>query len=202
MLVGPDDEIVHGPSAGKSRARARQPGGKPIATLSRSWRTPRAGLLAACLLAAGPAVAADPPRLAVFPLELFDSSLQGEVEGANSADQARLAMVDRELRERLEASGRFEVIETAPVAARVEDAGHLRSCNGCEVPLAATLGADLALVGWVQKVSNLILNLNLTIRDVATRELVFAGGVDIRGNTDESWRHGIRYLLKNRLLKQ
>lgn len=162
----------------------------------------RACLLAGWLLAAGPAAAADPPRLALFPLELFDSSLQGEVEGTNPADQARLAMVERELRERLEASGRFAVIETAPVAAKVEVAGHLRSCNGCEVPLAAALGADLALVGWVQKVSNLILNLNLTIRDVATRELVFAGGVDIRGNTDESWRHGIRYLLKNRLLKE
>jgi hypothetical protein len=162
----------------------------------------RAGLLAAALTGAAPALAADPARLAVFPLELFDSSLQGEVEGANPADQARLAMIERELRERLEASGRFALIDTLPVAAKVEEAGLLRSCNGCEVPLAAALGADLALVGWVQKVSNLILNLNLTIREVATRELVFAGGVDIRGNTDESWRHGIRYLLKNRLLKE
>jgi hypothetical protein len=134
-------------------------------------------------------------------LELFDSSLQGEVEGANAADQARLALVEQELHDKLEASGRFALVDTAAGAAKVDQAGHLRSCNGCEVPIAAGLGADLALVGWVQKVSNLILNLNLTIRDVATRELVFAGGVDIRGNTDESWLHGIRYLLKNRLLK-
>lgn len=111
-------------------------------------------------------------------------------------------MVDQELRERLEASGRFEVVETAPVAAKVDQAGHLRSCNGCEVPLAATLGADLALVGWVQKVSNLILNLNVVIRDTSTREQVFASSVDIRGNTDESWRHGMRYLLDNRLLRE
>jgi hypothetical protein len=54
----------------------------------------------------------------------------------------------------------------------------------------------------VQKVSNLILNINVTIRDVATRALVFAGSVDIRGNTDDSWRHGIRYLLENRLLAE
>ena len=26
-----------------------------------------------------------------------------------------------------------------------------------------------------------------------------AAGTDIRGNTDESWEHGIRYLIKNRL---
>jgi hypothetical protein len=158
--------------------------------------------LAASLAAAGPRAAAAPPRLAVFPLELYDTSLEGEARGAGPAEQARLALVERELRQRLEASRRFALVDTAPAAARIDDAGRLRSCHGCEVPIAAGLGADLALVGWVQKVSNLILNINLTVRDVATRELVFAGGVDIRGNTDESWRHGIRYLLKNRLLKE
>jgi hypothetical protein len=165
------------------------------------WR-PLFLALAASLAAAGPCLAAAPPRLAVFPIELYDTSLEGEARGANPADQARLAMVERELRQSLEASPRFAVVDTAPAAAKIERAGRLRSCRGCEVPIAAELGADLALTGWVQKVSNLILNINLAIRDVATRELVFAGGVDIRGNTDESWRHGIRYLLENRLLKE
>ena len=158
-------------------------------------------MLAAGLVAAA-AGAAEPERLAVFDLELFDSSLQREVEGADPAERARLALIDEELRSKLAASGRYELVDTAPAADAVARAGYWRDCKGCEAPIAAGLGADLALVGWVQKVSNLILNLNLTIRDAATRELVFAGGVDIRGNTDESWRHGIRYLLKNRLLTE
>ena len=54
----------------------------------------------------------------------------------------------------------------------------------------------------MHKVSNLILSVNVVIRDVSTRERVFASSVDIRGNTDESWLHGIRYILNNRLLKQ
>ena len=78
----------------------------------------------------------------------------------------------------------------------------LWSCNGCELGIARRLDAELALVGWVQKVSNLILNFNVVIRDTTTREQVFATSVDIRGNTDESWRHGIRYLLKNQLLEE
>ena len=49
----------------------------------------------------------------------------------------------------------------------------------------------------MQKVSNLILNINLQLRDVATGKLVQAASTDIRGNTDESWEHGIRYLIKN-----
>jgi Protein of unknown function (DUF2380) len=153
------------------------------------------------LLASSWAGAAAPARIAVFDFELWDSSLEGEVQGAAPADQARLALIEQELRAALLASGRYEVVDTAPAAAEIAQAGYWRSCNGCEVAIADRLGADLALVGWVQKVSNLILNINVTIRAVPGSELVFAGGVDIRGNTDESWQHGIRYLLKNRLLK-
>ena len=151
--------------------------------------------------AADPA-ADDPARLALFDFELVDTSLQGEVEGVDPADEARLRMIEAELRDRLAASGRFELVDTAPAAEQIDAAGWLWSCNGCEVGIARRLDADLALVGWVQKVSNLILNLNVVIRDAATREQVFASSVDIRGNTDESWQHGIRYLLENRLLKE
>ena len=154
------------------------------------------------LLAASMASAAEPARLAVFDLELVDSSLQGEMAGVDPADEARLRMIQEELRARLQESGRFQLVDTAPVADQVEAAGDLWSCNGCEVAIARRLDADLALVGWVQKVSNLILNVNVVIRDTSTREQVFASSVDIRGNTDESWRHGIRYLLDNRLLKE
>jgi hypothetical protein len=153
-------------------------------------------------LAVAVASAAAPPRIAVFDFELIDTSLQGEVQGIDPADQARLRMIETELRQRLEESGRFQLVDTAPVAAQIDAAGVLWSCNGCEVGIAKRLDAELALVGWVQKVSNLMLNVNVVIRDTATREQVFAGSVDIRGNTDESWRHGIRYLLKNRLLKE
>jgi hypothetical protein len=162
-------------------------------------------LIAAVLhqaLGASMASAADPPRLAVFDFELIDSSLQGEMEGIDPADQARLRMIQAELRRRLEESGRFELVDTAPAAAQIDSAGYLWSCNGCELAIARRLDADLALVGWVQKVSNLILNLNVVMRDTGTREQVFASSVDIRGNTDEGWQHGIGYLLENRLLKE
>jgi hypothetical protein len=48
-------------------------------------------------------------------------------------------------------------------------------------------------MGTVQKVSNLILNINVYMEDVQT------GSVDIRGNTDESWRHGLDYMLRHYL---
>ncbi len=162
-----------------------------------------AGLLLAAGLASGRAGAAEPPRLALFPLELIDSSLQpGERQDADSADRARLAMIEDELRAALRDSGRYQLVDTAPAAAAIERAGYLWSCHGCELGIARKLDADLALVGWVQKVSNLILNLNVVVRNSATSAPVLAGSVDIRGDTDESWRHGMRYLIRHRLLPE
>jgi hypothetical protein len=60
------------------------------------------------------------------------------------------------------------------------------------------------LVAWgtVQKVSNLILNINLYTEDVRREKLIFGKSVDIRGNTDESWRRGLDYMLRNYLLRE
>ena len=62
---------------------------------------------------------------------------------------------------------------------------------------AKALGADVIVIGWVQKVSNLILNINLQVKDVRTGEMLYAKSVDLRSNTDDSWLRGIRHLLTN-----
>jgi hypothetical protein len=51
-------------------------------------------------------------------------------------------------------------------------------------------------------VSNLILNINLYTEDVRREKLIFGKSVDIRGNTDESWRRGLDYMLRNYLLRE
>lgn len=52
----------------------------------------------------------------------------------------------------------------------------------------------------MQKVSNLILNMNVYMADVATSKMTFVRSVDIRGNTDASWSIGINWLVKNYML--
>jgi hypothetical protein len=42
------------------------------------------------------------------------------------------------------------------------------------------VGADLAAWGTVQKVSNLILNINVYMEDAHAKEMVFVKSVDIR----------------------
>ena len=66
--------------------------------------------------------------------------------------------------------------------------------------MAKRLGAELAITGTVQKVSNLILNMNIYVRDVSSGATVTAMSADMRGNTDESWSRALDYLIRNRLL--
>jgi hypothetical protein len=40
------------------------------------------------------------------------------------------------------------------------------------------------------------------LEDVKTGKLEFVKSVDIRGNTDESWRHGLDYLLRHYLFEE
>jgi hypothetical protein len=67
--------------------------------------------------------------------------------------------------------------------------------------MAERLGADYVLVGEVQKVSNLILSMNLVLRDVKSGEALRALAVDIRSNTDQSWLRGLNYIFKNHFFK-
>ena len=142
---------------------------------------------------------AEKAKVAIFDFELIDTSLEGELTGPKSAEQARLATLAVTLREKLAASDRYTVIDTAPVAAAAH-AQNLQACGQCDAKLAREVGADLAMTGTVQKVSNLILNINIYIRDAKSGTVVDAMSADIRGNTDESWSHGLNWLVRNKLL--
>ena len=159
-------------------------------------------ILAITLLAtAAPSFAADAkvPRVAFFGFSLINTSL----EPTTPDEERRLRMLDDLLREKLEASGRFKIVPIPPDLQReIAQGPEIRNCNGCERDYAKRAGADWAAWGTVQKVSNLILNINLYMEDARSGEMQFAKSVDIRGNTDESWRHGLDYMLRHNLLGQ
>jgi hypothetical protein len=176
----------------------RFPEGRGDTRISQVGRRPL--LLAGAAWAAGGA-APQPAarRTAIFPFMLDDTSLQGEMQGARADEQARLGRLDTQLRGLLVESGRCVPVDIAPVAAEAR-ASDLRFCSACATDMAQRLGAELVVIPWVQKVSNLILNINVTILDAASGRVVAGGSVDIRGNTDESWSRGLSYLGRERLL--
>lgn len=158
--------------------------------------------IAAVVLCLGCTIAraeAAPLKAAVFDLELIDTSLEGE-RGA-SADQARrVALASTELRRLLAESGEFEPLDLAPEAATIERQAPLHKCNGCDEDIARKLGADVEVLAVVQKTSNLILSFTVRVKDLHADRVIRAGSVDIRGNNDDMWLRGIRWLVKNRLL--
>ena len=50
---------------------------------------------------------------------------------------------------------------------------------------------------WVQKVSELILNFNVEIHDVAQQKVLLSKSVDMRGNEDVSWTRAVHYLVRD-----
>lgn len=158
-------------------------------------------LIALPVLPAAAAPGASPIPVAVFDLELYDTSLEGELRGADPAETARLAALTALLRQAVAARPDMTPVDVAPLHDRLAAMPALYSCSGCEAKLAGELGAERSVSGFVYKISTLILYITLAVRDTASGRLLEESSVSIRGNTDESWRHGMETLLQRYLFK-
>jgi hypothetical protein len=123
------------------------------------------------------------------------------MKGTRPEEMARLDRLAPRLREALAASGRFAVVPIDAVEARAK-AQNLQICGGCDRTLAREAGANVSITGQVQKVSTLILNMTIYVRDVETGRDIQVESVDMRGDTDESWSRGIDWLIRNRILNK
>jgi hypothetical protein len=148
----------------------------------------RAVSLVALLLPFASAQAAAPKTM-VFQF-YFDNT---SPEATRDDETARIKKITDELRADLQSSGKYDVVPATekPLTA-IPD---FSKCTSEQVDQAQKAGAELVACGWVQKVSNLILNLNLVIEETKTGKPLAGGSVDIRGNTDVSWDRGLKYLL-------
>jgi len=149
--------------------------------------------------AIAPARAAERLKIAFFGFEFINTSL----EPTSEAERRRLAMVGDVLVHMLVESGRYQIAPLSDaLKSKIAQSSKITGCNGCQIDWAREAGADLAVWGTVQKVSNLILNENVYMDAVKDGRQFFARSVDIRGNTDQSWERGIRYLVRHNLLEE
>jgi len=112
-------------------------------------------------------------------------------------------MLDALFQEKLDHSGRFKIVPIPPdLQQRITAGPEISGCYGCERDYAESIGANWAAWGTVQKVSNLVLNINVYMEDATNGKSEFVKSVDIRGNTDESWRHGLDYMLRHYLFEE
>jgi hypothetical protein len=117
------------------------------------------------------------------------------------AMQRRLAAIQSQLEQGLVERGLYRVVDTAPAKPLIDAArgsnAKVFECNGCLAPIGERLGTRLVLVGWVQRVSELILNINVAVRFAATGADVLTKSVDLRGNNDESFARGMNFMLRD-----
>jgi hypothetical protein len=158
-------------------------------------------LIAAALLCCSRAtVAADdsPPALALIGFELVDDH-----PDAGRAMQlgSRLAAIKAQLEQGLHQRSLYRVIDTAEakdlIDALRERNEFLYRCNDCLADVGQRLGTRLIALGWVQRVSELILNVNVSVIDAQTGVEVLSKSVDLRGNTDETWARGVNFMLRD-----
>ena len=178
----------------------------PTNRFLRSGAALPAALAAAILALAAPAAAsADAPkRVAVLDVELLKADYLPDADRTTPDERRRLDMVAALVRDRLRAEGYDSVpADRTKAAIRTADPGqYLHACNGCERRIARDLEADWVAVGWIQFVSYLILNLNVMVIDVETGIPVARAFVDLRGNTEQSWRRATTYMLDNILVER
>jgi riboflavin synthase len=153
-----------------------------------------------------PASASAGQKVAVFP---FDMILQKSEEdffigaqGPTPEELRRLELARDELIKLLSADSRFQPVDLSGLKDEIKAAAPLSECNGCEIDLAGKVAADVAMTSVIDKISETHLSLNVAVIDVAKSKLVRNASVLIQGNTDEAWLHGVKWIVKNRLLAE
>ncbi|GJD97404.1 DUF3280 domain-containing protein [Methylobacterium iners] len=159
-----------------------------------------ASLALACTLLPAAALAA-PDKAAIFGVEFSDPGVVGGRK-AQPEEARRLELVTQELRKALTTNGTVEVVDVAPQSAEIAKQAPLYKCEGCAATIARALGADLAVNGFVERGSGQLFNLYVTISDAATGKVLRNGQAVIRADTDDTWAHAMRWVVKNRLLAE
>lgn len=141
---------------------------------------------------------ADLPSIAVLNFELVDDNHN---PATKEATRARLVRATAQLQEELSSRGLYRVVDAGPsqdlqTKLRSQQA-FLYRCDDCAYQVGKLLGTDLVMTTWVQKVSELILNMNIEIHDVKAKKVALSKSIDMRSNDDVSWNRGVTYLVRS-----
>ena len=158
-------------------------------------------VLAAGLLLFGQLAGAaetEPPTLAVLGFDLVDDHPD---PARAELLRPRFAAIKTQLEKGLHERGLYRVVDAAAAQdlINIQRASNefLYRCNDCLADVGKRLDTRLVAVGWVQRVSELILNINVSVLDSQTGVEILSKSVDLRGNTDETWMRGVNFMLRD-----
>ena len=164
-------------------------------------------LAMALALAMMPVAALAGPKAVVFPFDLIDESQpQYEIgvmpKGISDEEKRRLALITGELTKLLKDGGRYDVVDSTPIAKEIDDKSPMYKCNGCEDDLAKKVGAEVAFIGTVRKASDVLFTVSVYVRDVGQEKVTRQASSEIYGNTDAMWLRAVHYIVQKRLFPE
>lgn len=172
----------------------------PISTL-RIARLLALSALAAVLPEAVYATEQPPRKVAVYGFELKDFSAGGGIIAPDERDVTYLAAATDEAKRQLAQSGRYTVVDTAPVGDEPAVKAHqLRDCGKCIGTITQRLGAEQAVLGTVTRINRTEYTLLIQFFDATTGEPAASYYTSLRMGANYAWPRGVTWLMKNRIL--
>jgi hypothetical protein len=147
-------------------------------------------ILAVCLGSLARADSQLPPKVAILPIKLLDTSAEPLDQSADHAQ--RLGTMASDLTVDLRETGLFQTVRVEPEALRQRCPDEAADCL---MELARDAGARLVFLGVVHKSSTLILQMWARFADTRTGKVVFSRELSFRGDTDEAWRRAEAFLV-------
>jgi len=141
-------------------------------------------------------VSATPPpttrvKIAVFEFELENTSPTGKTWAETSDDSMTMKALTAQARKALEASGRYEIVDTSGVdSAEVKDRS-LRNCHGCDADIAKKIGADQSIIGVISRAGQTEYYVSLRITDAVRHEVVYRH-MSFYIGSETGWSSGMR----------
>ncbi len=147
-------------------------------------------------LASDGARAEYPHRLAILQFQIEDNTLEA---GAPQWHETSLQKLTKIVGATVSNAALYHVVPQSAVdeATAATDPGTaLHQCNGCELDIARKVGADRVMVGWIYKMSLLVMALHVEIKDVETGTTVYRRVLDFRGDNEASWNRAATYMVR------
>ncbi|MET0109895.1 MAG: DUF2380 domain-containing protein [Candidatus Thiodiazotropha sp.] len=153
--------------------------------------------LIACILSPAASNAAQRERLVVLPFEIVDNT---PVPGGDARHEKMLETITGFIGEAIESEGIFDVVSQQRVSGAVNAARlgtYIHTCNHCEYDLAEMVEGDKVMIGWIYKMSMLILTMHIEVKDVETKKTLISKAYDFRGDNENAWLRAARYMVRD-----
>ncbi|MCU7814171.1 MAG: DUF3280 domain-containing protein [Candidatus Thiodiazotropha sp. (ex Rostrolucina anterorostrata)] len=164
-----------------------------------STRSALIAILMVCCVQLVPnlSMASEKERLVILPFEIVDN-IPGP--GSEERNELMLKNLTTFIGKKIKEHELFEVVTQNRVNVLVSAAQlgtEIHNCNLCEFDLARQAGGDKVMIGWIYKMSLLILTLHIEIKDVSGEQTIIRKAYDFRGDNEHAWSRAAKYMVRD-----